>query len=340
MVRTLKIILLLGIFLLVSCTNSTSPISNKIKLDDYSNQYKMMYIFENNIFSINSDGTNLTQITDYNGHMQNLVVNSDFSKIAFSSGEIYIMNSDGSNLKKISNFISEENKLSPKFLPTEEALIYDCNGKLYKVNYNGSETSQITSDSVSIPSDEYSVSNNKIIFRADIIRGAPIGPGLYIIDSDGLQINRFVDGSDYYNPSISPDGTKICYWSSDNNNSEIFVMNIDGSNKINLSNSPSKDKHPGWLPNGNKIYFESNRDGKNHIYIINPDGTNLTKITKKSADYYFFPTWSPDLSRMSFAAMTGDAYIRDTIYIIDIETGERIKLTSGITSPIWTNILN
>lgn len=337
-------LILLSLFLSMSCKFSTSTTSSDKKIGDYTNQYKMVFESDNNIFSINSDGTGLSRITDFNCYMQNVVVNDDYSKIAFASTldgypqNIYIMNMDGSELLKLSTHSSDNGNLSPKFLPSENILIYSCDGRLHRVNYDGSENRQITPDSISIPSDGYSVSRDKIIFHADIIRGNSTIPGLYIIDVNGFIINRFVDGVDYYNPVLSPDGTKICYWSSDDNNLEIFVMNINGSDKLNLSDDSSRDMYAGWSPDGKKIHFESDRDGKNHLYTINPDGSEFKKITTEPADYHFFPTWSPDLTRMAFAAMTGGEFTRDTIFIIDIESGATMKLSDGITSPVWLNL--
>src|SRR5687767_16018904 len=62
------------------------------------------------------------------------------------------------------------------------------------------------------------------------------------------------------------------------NNSEIYVMNPDGTNPTNLTNNPGYDAGPSFSPNGNKIAFHSYRDSGYQIYLMNADGTNQTRL--------------------------------------------------------------
>ena len=48
-------------------------------------------------------------------------------------------------------------------------------------------------------------------------------------------------------PSWSPDGRRITFSSDRDGNWEIYVMDIDGKNQQNLTNSPVvRDSHPTW----------------------------------------------------------------------------------------------
>jgi Tol biopolymer transport system component len=49
-------------------------------------------------------------------------------------------------------------------------------------------------------------------------------------------------------PSWSPDGTKIAFKRTSYGNGEIYVMDADGSNQINLTNNPADDSMPSWSP--------------------------------------------------------------------------------------------
>jgi len=60
-------------------------------------------------------------------------------------------------------------------------------------------------------------------------------------------------------PAWSPDSTRITFSSlRDGNNSEIFIMNADGSHQVNLTNDPAAengDTGIAWSPDGTKILY-------------------------------------------------------------------------------------
>lgn len=82
-------------------------------------------------------------------------------------------------------------------------------------------------------------------------------------------------------PDWSPDGTKIVYQSNRNDNdSEIYVMNSDGTEIKRLTLSPGLDETPVWSPDGKQIMFVSNRTGNNDVYIMDASGENLKNLTQ------------------------------------------------------------
>ncbi len=85
-------------------------------------------------------------------------------------------------------------------------------------------------------------------------------------------------------PAWSPDGSKIAFMSTRTGNPEVFVMNANGTNQINITNnSPTADARPSWSRTQNKITFMSMRDGNMEIYLMNGDGTGQTRLTNHPA---------------------------------------------------------
>ena len=97
--------------------------------------------------------------------------------------------------------------------------------------------------------------------------------------------------------STSP--AQIAFISDRDGNPEIYVMDTNGRNSINLTNHPAEDVFPSWSPDRTKITFTSTRDGNQEIYVMNADGTNPVNLTNHPArDEY--PSWSPDGTKVVF----------------------------------------
>ena len=87
----------------------------------------------------------------------------------------------------------------------------------------------------------------------------------------------------------------------DGDDSEIYVMNADGTGVVRLTDNTSVYDHPiAWSPDGTRILFRSSRDGDDgEIYVMNADGTGVVRLTDNSVlDYPI--AWSPDGNRILF----------------------------------------
>jgi len=62
-------------------------------------------------------------------------------------------------------------------------------------------------------------------------------------------------------------------------NYDIYSANPDGSNLVNITNSPRYDAEDVYSPDGSKIVFTSLRSGDLEIYTMNPDGSDVKQLT-------------------------------------------------------------
>lgn len=128
-----------------------------------------------------------------------------------------------------------------------------------------------------------------------------------------------------YLPAWSPDGTRIAFMSSRDGNSEVYVVNVDGTNVRRLTNHPAQDVTPTWSPAGNQIAFTSDRSGSPQIYLVDADGLNLRRLTSES--YADRPTWAPaPFNEIAYAARTGPGY---DIKVYDLAAGVARQITFG-----------
>lgn len=85
---------------------------------------------------------------------------------------------------------------------------------------------------------------------------------------------------------------KIAFSSDRDANSEVYVMDADGSGQTNLSNNPAFDEAPAWSPDGTQIVFTSDRDGNQEIHVMDADGSGETNLTNNPAGDTA-PDWQP-----------------------------------------------
>ncbi len=84
----------------------------------------------------------------------------------------------------------------------------------------------------------------------------------------------------YATPAWSPDGRKLAFVSDRDGNSEVYVMNADGSGQRNLTRNAAFDADPSWSPDGRKLAFVSNRDGSYRVHVMNADGSGQRRLAQ------------------------------------------------------------
>ena len=99
---------------------------------------------------------------------------------------------------------------------------------------------------------------------------------------------------------ISPDGKWVTYTlttidsAKDKRNTDIWMMSWDGTDKVQLTNSPDGESSPRWSPDGKYISFTASRSGgSSQVYLLNRLGGEAIKLTDVKGDLSDY-TWSPD----------------------------------------------
>jgi|GEM_PF-2210599 len=126
--------------------------------------------------------------------------------------------------------------------------------------------------------------NGRIVFAtSDINSVNPDGTGL-------VNLTDLPGGSgDGYSPTVSGSGARIAYV----DNSEIWIMNADGSDPLKLTDNAVVDEFPALSPDGTKIAFYRDVAGDRDIWIMDSDGTDQSLLLDGPQED-FRSAFSPD----------------------------------------------
>ena len=127
----------------------------------------------------------------------------------------------------------------------------------------------------------------------------------------------------------------IVFYSDQDGNPEIYIMQADGSDLLRLTDHPAFDDSPALSPDGSQVVFLSARDDpdptfpnlKYEIYLVDSDGENLRRLTETEMGEDH-PSWSPDGEMILFDAdYDGDGYYE--IYTMDPDGTNLNRLTEN-----------
>ena len=148
---------------------------------------------------------------------------------------------------------------------------------------------------------------------------------LYTMNLDGTNVRRLTDDLGYDGGAFfSPDSTRLVYRAAhptdpaeivkykellaqrlvEPGQLEIFVINVDGSDKRQVTSNGASNFSPYFHPDGKRIIFSSNLETRGeggrpsfHLYLVRDDGTGTERITTEG-HFNSFPMFSPDGKRL------------------------------------------
>ncbi len=281
------------------------------------------------LYVVDVDGENRIRLTYSWKDDTNPYFSPDGFQILYDSGrEISVMDINGNHRKRLS--YSFANDALPQFTPDGSQIVFlsqrDGNFDIFKMNADGTNPSNLTNTSYHEYYFRVSPDGNQIIYQMDVNRW-DIG----LIGIDGSNFKHLTsDSTENYHPEFSPDGLKVVYESRNQSVTDLILMNIADTSKINLTeNFNYVTKEPKFSPDGNKIIFHSTYG----VYLINVDGSNVTHLVDNIRVYS--AQFSPDGSKIVFTA-------NNNIFLINVDGSSLIQLTEDADllnqSPIFQPI--
>jgi tricorn protease-like protein len=157
---------------------------------------------------------------------------------------------------------------------------------------------------------------------------------IWLLDEEGRDFRLTNDPAADLAPVWSPDGSRIAFESLRDGNSEIYVMDADGSNQTNLSRREADDHAPSWSPDGSLIAFDSPRDGLCEIYVMKADGTEEVRLTN-GPGLSVNPHWEVGGSEIIFSRIENDSNGDGVVDLRDMSAFFSMQPTGGTAGTFW-----
>jgi Tol biopolymer transport system component len=204
--------------------------------------------------------------------------------------------------------------------------------EIWTMKQNGAQQTQVTNLGMRSLFPDYSPDEGRIVFMS----GSPPNFDIYVVERSTGAITRLTDTAGLDGFAVySPDGSKIAFVSVRSGLPQVWVMNSDGTNPVQLTFDPApKGQLPDWSPDGTRIAYESLGTGNGDIYVMNADGGNPQRLTN-TPQQEFGTAWSPDGSKIAFVRVLGTNLPDRAIFVANADGSGEYELGPGTRVPAW-----
>ncbi|MEX1195621.1 MAG: hypothetical protein WD904_11220 [Dehalococcoidia bacterium] len=164
--------------------------------------------------------------------------------------------------------------------------------------------------------------NGKIVFIT-------AAHGIRMVNPDGGDLQTILGTVGASEPSSSPDGQRIAFQLE----GDIYTIDADGSNKENLTNSPTIESSPEWSPDGTQIAFfrrpaVPNPQGTYELWTVNANGTGAADAGGGPIWHGSGMSWSPDGQFIVAGVGDGTGTGTNDLYRLTVATSAVDNLTN------------
>lgn len=301
---------ILGLVLVVSLGPVFPAVAERIVYVDTPDEYAEIAGHE--IYSMNTDGTEVRRLTKSAGLDMQPAASPDGSRIAFVSAradaspvdcascnlEIFVMDFDGKNVRRLTDDPGFDEM--PAWSPDGERLVFvsnrDGTARLYTMNADGTDVAVTGLGLGALAAPDWHPAGGPFVF----VKHGPPPSQILLVKRGGTVAHDLTPayappGSTYFylGPRWSPDGSRIAYSRLDLTTSSadwaVWRMDADGGNAVRLA----AGLWPTWSPDGSEIVFVSLEGPAAQIAIMDADGLEIRNLTDDPVGAGFQPDWQP-----------------------------------------------
>jgi WD40-like Beta Propeller Repeat len=219
------------------------------------------------VFVMNADGTGAHAVT-HGCCGGNPAYSPDDKSIAFENYDptlsisgLAIIDASGTHLRQITTEpVPGPGDTKPHWSPDGRQLVYaevpsEPNSAVFVINTDGTGRRQLTPWVMDATAPSWSPDGTKILFNVYCCGFSGIVANIFTIRPDGSDLNQLTLNhsakSGSFDASWSPDGRMIAFAHfpgapNDRGGADIYTMNADGTDVVNITNSPTNSNNANW----------------------------------------------------------------------------------------------
>jgi TolB protein len=247
--------------------------------------------------------------------------------------EIYVMNSDGSEVSRLTNSPGPDQGpvWSPDGRRIAFESFRDGGKRIFVMNADGTAQTNVSHSLDSTAGVAWSPDGTQIAFTS---LSTSRRQQIWIVNSDGSGGRPLTGLEDERSPTWSPDGRRIAFIAArgvvqGSVRFDLYVVNADGSGRSLLASLDDSVFNPAWSPDGKRVAFDGGLfDSHINIYTINADGTGLKALTDNEPGSYrvdLSPRWSPNGKYILFDSPLGGS----ATFVMDADGSNQRRLNTG-----------
>jgi len=261
------------------------------------------------IYLINPDGTDPQRLTNNDYGDSFPMLSPDGKEIVFDSNrltadfgtlnmsDLFLMDTDGTNQTLLTR------GSSATWSPDSKNIAFHASASYYESGGTVSGTTIRTDPGSATTDSDLFVANVRDLAAAqDVLTKTQLATN---ITNTPKEIEDDPDWS--ASPTAAPGGQSIVFTSHPvgvepgvSRDAEIYVINPDGTGRLQLTDNEYEERAPSWSPDGTRIVFSARIGGPDfEICVMNADGTVLQQLTNNAAPD-LTPSWSPDGTQIAF----------------------------------------
>lgn len=195
---------------------------------------------------------------------------------------------------------------APNWTPDGKALIYNCDGRLYRFDLDARSPFPIDTGFATSNNNDHALSFDGRTLAISQHSAEDGGESIiFTVPAGGGTPRRVTARGPSYLHGWSLDGRTLVFTGGRGGNYDVYAIPAAGGEEVRLTDAGGLDDGPEYAPDGLWIYFNSNRTGRMKLWRMRPDGSGQEQVTFGTLNDWF-PHVSPDGRRIAFLSFGED----------------------------------